>query len=689
MTTIEIQGQVIYVNTKNRRYSKIITSFQTQYRLIIDPPLFLEISDIIHGFGTLSTDPRFGPQITISQYPLVLLANDREWLIQSLIRALKSRARTESVLQNIGKISDFYIRMDQLACDWNKYNNPDIFLPYASLLSKGKFIQLATYWYEHRCLRRLKLLGLSDKELALCNEFYNVNTIYSKILDNVYSLPMLSLEKCQSLLDLMGRSLSPRDKLAGIVIRTIWNTYMVKKGWTCVPLYILKQKCPEYEHCHEKLFEFGVRVVEDSLLLDYPFRVQTFIADYISDLVFKPNINSIRPILDDNLSPAQKKAVTMALTNNISIISGAAGSGKTTVIKALTLSLNENKVQYKVVAFTGKAVARLQEVLGKKSPSTMNRLMLKRNVNFQHLIIDEASMVTSPLFFEFLNKFSGLKFAITLVGDPNQLPPIGWGCFFKQILDSQIVPQVQLSQVYRTENKSDNGILINANKIIENKLDRLTLTENFNFFNADLSIIEPLVRGLIDNGIESNKIVILAPFKNDCKSINLVCQNIFNQHNPGLIDAQGQSWKLHDRVMMRENNYDINVMNGEEGTITAIEPDSIKVSFKGSGTFNFGLTTGRLTIESLELSYALSIHRSEGSEWPYVILYVPKGAYTSFCNRNLIYTAITRAAVAIWCVGDIETFEKCASTPAPYRSDNLNQMLKSKMRIWIPDRKFL
>ena len=361
------------------------------------------------------------------------------------------------------------------------------------------------------------------------------------------------------------------------------------------------------------------------------------------------------------------------------------------LIKELIHNLKNRGIKYRVMSFTGKAVARIREITEQKEPMTMHMsitLGAKKN-EFSHIIIDEASMVTSELLYEFCKKF-GSEYRITLVGDPNQLPPIGWGMMFEQIIKSDLVPICNLRTCHRTGN---NGILINANNIVEcNKPGyngppfQFEETNDFTVVDGDISTVHELLKILQDSGIQSSKITVISPYNKYLSEINQVCQKIYNENNRSTKDEKHTIWKINDRVMMTENNYKINIMNGDEGLITDITSTQIQVTFKDGSSHIFLLSTPgdteenrgiekTLTTQSLVHSFAVSVHRYQGSECDYVIFFIPQSPESKFLNRNLLYTGITRAKKFLWMIGDVDTMTRAATTAPAYRCDNLARRL--------------
>ena len=510
----------------------------------------------------------------------------------------------------------------------------------------------------------------------------------------------------------------PIDRRCGEIVRKIWF-YMEQRAWTGVPSRIVISQFPDYASYREKLEnEFGVKGDLFTVYLKYPYKVEVETAAYIANLAKSEydgkTIFGDPNFLRKNLSPDQKEAIAGALTNPVSIITGIGGTGKTSVIAEIIHNLELREIPYVVVSFTGKAVARIREVIQRKHPSTMHRLIARAGScpPFRHLIIDEASMITTSLFHKFVRTFSE-PYAITFVGDCNQLQPIEWGALFEQLIATKRVPIYTLTTIHRIRGGEGDGIGINSRRIIEygkpketddddeeyyNSDDEnggyrgpfdFTETANFTLTQGNREAVYDIVQALFKAGVNASQITIVTPYNREVDELNQMFQQIFHDEKPFIVDPKGKIWKLGDRVMMLENNYDINVMNGEEGFITEIkEGEGIVVSFKDNATHLFHLFTDEnepsedakyernLTVNMICHSYAITIHRSQGSEWDFVILYIPATTTeTSFLSRNMIYTAISRGKRAVWCVGDIDTLRTAAQRAPSYRCDNLAQRI--------------
>jgi hypothetical protein len=398
----------------------------------------------------------------------------------------------------------------------------------------------------------------------------------------------------------------------------------------------------------------------------------------------------------------------------------------TTVIGEIVHNLELREMQYMVVSFTGKAVARVREVIKRGNTATMHKMISRFNPNnkFKHLIIDEASMVTTELFYNFITAYTH-PYAITFVGDINQLEPISWGNLFKEMVESNMVKTARLTVNQRSKNSSGqlNGIIhnsealinyINRPKEVQPEPFRFTMTPNFwiNSVGDLLKATSDFVTHLKAQGVPRKDFVIISPYKKDLDTLNEMVQSIYNTgQEPFLKGKLGPKWMVGDRIMMKENNYEINIMNGEEGEVIELLPQrpggpAITVRFKDGTQHDFRLFSidkdgnqldvdesqvdpesesedSDLTVKMILHSSALTTHRAQGSEWPICIIYLPlmsyNGTYTKFVNRNMIYTMITRPKAAVYAMADQGYFEAAAVIVPPIRHEKLGARLVSSL----------
>lgn len=311
---------------------------------------------------------------------------------------------------------------------------------------------------------------------------------------------------------------------------------------------------------------------------------------------------------------------------------------------------------------------------------------------FEWFIYDEASMLTPSLFYMLISKYSHY-FNIILVGDIHQLPPISWGALFQDLYDLSITPKMELKLGHRvSKNPDSQAIITNSDRIIERiKQHRYQrpvmewdLTSCFQIRQGNIGTVKGLVNALINRGVTAEQFRVICPYNAPLDTINAHCQRQF--HKPDeedlVLDARGRPFHTNDWVLMTSNNYNINVMNGETGKVIEVSDSLARISFippydpKGGHLFNLdygekqneeadefefktGPSDGRksgnkadeLEIKSCKLAHAFTVHASQGSEYRFVIIYIPDRLNSgSFINYKLLYTAITRAIDAVYII---------------------------------------
>lgn len=401
----------------------------------------------------------------------------------------------------------------------------------------------------------------------------------------------------------------------------------------------------------------------------------------------------------------------------------------TTCLGQIMHNLELRGIPYAVCSFTGKAVARIREVTKKRNPSTMHRLISntrknrldKRSnqfekdiplVEYEHVIIDEASMVTTELLYDFLQAYPNIQ-KLTLIGDVNQLLPIGWGSLFYQLLKSETIPTYRLTTNYRvyTADGERDGIILNANAMVTHDPMypfEFVQTSNFSVIEGPIERVYDIIRGCFSGGVRAEQLVVITPYNRSLDILNRTFQDIYNEGARFTTDSRGVKWMISDRVMLTENDQEIGVFNGESGTIRDITQQAILVDFGQSGCHEFLLEPnhqGRTnhyyrrhqyvdevldgdegdidderTVKRLIHSYALTVDKSQGSEYDFVIVYIPEFNTGSFLNKNRIYTSITRTKRACWMVvTDTDALNIAAVKSPPYRCENLARRLSGNL----------
>lgn len=371
------------------------------------------------------------------------------------------------------------------------------------------------------------------------------------------------------------------------------------------------------------------------------------------------------------LAQKQKEAIKACLHHGVLVLTGGPGTGKTTVIKGILSILKAQGLKIRLAAPTGRAAKRLSETTGQKA-LTIHRLLEANNLaqddNLQLgfskdvddqldadvIILDEVSMVDIVLMHHFLNAVpDGCR--IILVGDTDQLPAVGPGSVLKDIIRSQKIPAIRLDEIFRQAQTSmiiQNAHIINADRLP----DLRKQYSDFVFYelNDDTSITQKILdlctKDLPHEGFDVLKDVqVLSPmhrFLCGVENLNLMLQERLNpKKNQDELKYSSQTFRVGDKVMHIRNNYQKNVFNGDIGFIQDINNEKLTVYY-----FDHIVTYEKNELNELTLAYASSVHKSQGSEYKVVIIPLSTSHYIML-QRNLLYTAITRAKQKVIIVG--------------------------------------
>lgn len=398
------------------------------------------------------------------------------------------------------------------------------------------------------------------------------------------------------------------------------------------------------------------------------------------------------------LADNQRQAVREASANGLLVITGGPGTGKTTTINTIIKMLEEEKNEIILAAPTGRAAKRMTEATGREA-QTIHRLL---GINFinedsRHqtfdknednpieadvIIIDESSMVDILLMHSLLKAIpQGTR--LILVGDVDQLPSVGAGNVLKDIIKSQKLKVVRLQEIFRQAQES--AIIMNAHRINQGIEPVLNEKEKDFFFmrRAQSEEVVNTIVELVTKRLPSftscnaiSEIQILTPMRKSpigVQNLNTVLQNALNPPEKGKSEKETRNiiFRQGDKVMQIKNNYNIvwkmmgtngkrieegtGVFNGDEGIISYIDEknDCLTVTFDDNKQVDYDYTQ----LDELELAYAITIHKSQGSEYPVVIIPVHNGP-PMLMSRNLLYTAVTRAKQLVVVVGLQETIKK-------------------------------
>lgn len=437
--------------------------------------------------------------------------------------------------------------------------------------------------------------------------------------------------------------------------------------------------------------ENKIVVNKDNYYLTESFEAEEDVADNLYQL----NANNITPVygfqeeleaLEEEFSVSynedQKNAIKKALENKITIISGGPGTGKTTIIKAIVrlyikmhgYSPMEALGHIALLAPTGRASKKLSTSTGMPAMTIHRYLKWNKDTNnfgvnefhksMENLIIvDEASMIDIYLFDALLKGIrSNVQFI--MVGDVFQLPSVGPGLVLGDLIESDLFTFCPLEKIYR---QSENSYIPYLALEIKNKdlsEDFITQKDDYNFLEADSKYIKDMIKKICmmskEKGLNENDIQVLAPMykgENGIDNLNIHLQELFNPGNSSKEEIKiGEiTFRENDKVLQLQNNPDCNVFNGDIGFIRKInkkagKKDTIIIDFEGNK-----VEYTKEDMFQVKHAYAITIHKSQGSEFSHVILPISKNYYKMLYNK-LIYTGVSRAKKSLILIGESKCF---------------------------------
>ncbi|MDO8784867.1 MAG: AAA family ATPase, partial [Syntrophales bacterium] len=369
------------------------------------------------------------------------------------------------------------------------------------------------------------------------------------------------------------------------------------------------------------------------------------------------------------LAEKQIEAVKCAARQKVMVVTGGPGTGKTTIINAILRIFSAVRAKILLTAPTGRAAKRMSEATGHEA-KTIHRMLefSMQKGGFQKndesplachlLVVDEASMIDTILMHHLL-KAVPVMATLILVGDVNQLPSVGAGSVLKDIIDSGTVPVVELTEIFRQARES--SIIVNAHKINEGTIPYLKSSpeklQDFYFIEEEepekvLAMIITLVRERIPKRFRLDPlddIQVLTPMHRGTvgsENLNTELQKALNPRDDGILRG-GRNFRINDKVMQIRNNYNKDVYNGDIGRITGLDEENQEVTVtidERQVTYGYG------ELDELIHAYAVSVHKSQGSEYPAVVIPIVTQHYM-LLQRNLLYTAVTRGRKLVVLVG--------------------------------------
>lgn len=380
-----------------------------------------------------------------------------------------------------------------------------------------------------------------------------------------------------------------------------------------------------------------------------------------------------------DLSPEQRDAIRMGVEAKLLVITGGPGTGKTTVINSLLAILEKKGLSFLLAAPTGRAAKRMEQATNRDA-GTLHRLLeyspktggfTRDEHNPLHtdlIVVDEASMIDVSLMHALVRAIPPFA-RLLLVGDVDQLPAVGPGNVLLDCIASGVLPTVRLKTVFRQAAQS--GIITNAHRINHGEYPEFNETDFFLIQRNDAAKARDTIVELLAERIPKKfdldpirDIQVLAPMRRGDAGVNSLNEALQEALNPRGRTIARRVFRVGDKVMQLRNNYELDVYNGDMGVITLYEEDA--------GELEVAFDDGRRVLypadqqDNLTLAYAATVHKAQGSEYPAVVLsFLPQ--HFMMLQRNVLYTAITRAKKLVIIVGDGKAIRTAIRNTNPVR----------------------
>lgn len=649
----------------------------------------VQVGETLTLEGEWENNKKFGPQFKISKFQ-VLAPNTvhgiEKYLGSGLIKGI-GPVMARRIVEKFGLET-----LDVL-------ENHPLLLTRVEGFGRKRIKQIKKVWDEQKEMRDVMIFlqghGVSPTYSVKIFKTYGKHTI-AKVQENPYRLAAdvfgIGFLTADRIARNMGVDLNSSMRARAGLVHVV--NQFVEEGHVYAPEAALIQEA-------EKILQIDVLILEEALKQLYQekelvkeaggdgetcvylrslYLAETGVAETLKRL--REGKNTLPPIHIEKaiawaeereaitLAPLQREAVRKALQSKVMVITGGPGTGKTTILKTILMILKQKEIQFRLAAPTGRAAKRMREATGEAS-STVHRL-LEFNPNSAQFgrtrenplegelfIIDEASMLDIVLAF-YLFKALPPTAHLILVGDIDQLPSVGPGNVLGDIIASRIAEVVELKEIFRQAEKS--LTVVNAHRINQGEMPILKKPEgdeipDFYFVEKDdpketAETIRKLVVEKIPGRFKFDpfeEIQVLAPMYKGETGVNELNRILQDALNPSKneIARGGQVFREGDKVMQIRNNYDKEVFNGDIGRIFQIdsEEQEVAVDFLGMIVrYDFS------ELDELVLAYAVSVHKSQGSEFRAVVVALTTQHYI-LLQRNLLYTAITRGKELVVLVG--------------------------------------
>ena len=684
------------------------------------------IADVIEGenytfWGELTQHPKYGEQLKVTRYERAKPTSS------GLVKYFSSDHFKGIGKKTAEKILDLYgdNTIDSILSDPKKLNS-------ISGLSKvhreGFITKLKLNYGTEQIFSKLAEYGLTNrKAIEIFNQYKEeaLDIIQENPYQLVEDIQGIGFRIADRLAEQLGIEANSPQRFRAAIIHCLFET-SIERGDTYVEARDLLENAittledsrqveldpatvaMELTHllAEDKVQNIQTKIFDNTLfhaeagikkhlgrIIDAPF-TKTF-----SDEKLEQEITDVEETSNISYDSVQKDAIKQALNNKVFVLTGGPGTGKTTVINGLIavyaslhkINLKKTDIPIILAAPTGRAARRMNELTGLPSATIHRHLGLNGDNDYQTMddfldcdliIIDEFSMVDTWLANQLFSSISS-NTQIIIVGDSDQLPSVGPGQVLADILKIDSIPQVALTKIFRQSEDSTivtlasqmrQGIL--PDDFVQKKADR-------SYFEAQAQhipvMIQKIVGAAIKTGINSNEIQILAPMyrgQAGINNLNVLMQDLINPPDGGNeFIFNDIKFRKGDKVLHLVNDAELNVFNGDIGHITDLIPakyteskqDEIYMEFDGTE-----IIYSRNEWSKITLAYAMSIHKSQGSEFQVVILPITRQS-GRMLQRNLIYTAITRSKSKLILLGELSAFDYAVKNEGAKRKTYLIQ----------------
>ena len=658
----------------------------------------VHVGSVLHLEGRWRIDARYGKQFTFEKSEEVLPASVygiEKYLGSGLIKGIGPKM-AQRIVRQFGEQTLEVIE-----------NEPER-LAEISGIGETRIARIKESWQEQKEIRNIMIFlqghDVSSSHAAKIYKAYGAKSIET-VTENPYRLADdiwgIGFRTADTIAQKLGFAADRYERLRSGIMYTInrlgdeGHCYAERKQLIEASKEILEADPSKLEEALERMIQdqdmYPEALEEDQQAIWLPpfYYAETGCVKRLNAIRSTPSRFSV-PLqnLEERISkrtgisydPVQIEAVRRAVTNKIMILTGGPGTGKTTTVLGIITAFKEAGARILLAAPTGRAAKRLSQA-SRMEASTIHRLLemkppegYGRNednpLNGDVLIVDECSMIDLLLMYSLLKAVPD-QMRLILVGDADQLPSVGAGNVFRDLMESGQFALVRLNKIFRQAQTS--RIIMNAHRINRGEAPDLSNSPGTDFFFSDLEKI------MKQNGIEEadsamtaeeaakeivslvssrlpkfyhlppSMIQVLAPMQRGAAGAAILNQKLQEALNPASegLRRGGTLFKVHDKVMQIRNNYEKEVFNGDTGTVESLnmEERTLTVRFEEK-TVSYELSE----LDELVLAYAATIHKSQGSEYPVVVMPVLMSHFVML-ERNLIYTGITRAKKGLVLVG--------------------------------------